>query len=83
MNSCSVLKLQSFTIESKWMLIISYFQLTVLESLEKEGCFLCAANIHLYFHPTAKSIRLLQTAVSLRQLESVIKMYKDQVCLFL
>lgn len=53
-------------------------QLTVLESLEKPGRLLCAANIHLYFHPTAKSVRLLQMAVCMRQLDSVIKSYKDQ-----
>lgn len=53
-------------------------QLIVLESLEKSGYFLCAANIHLYFHPTAKSIRLLQTAVCMKQIESLMKMYKDQ-----
>ncbi|CAL1533474.1 unnamed protein product [Lymnaea stagnalis] len=53
----------------------SVLQVTVVESSEISGKYVCLANTHLYFHPTACNIRLIHTAVALRYLQSIREAY--------
>jgi 2',5'-phosphodiesterase len=56
-------------------------QTVVMESLQKPGHYVCMANTHLYFHPQAGHVRLLQGATSLRHIQLVCQPYQQQVCL--
>lgn len=46
-------------------------QVTVLRSRSEPARILCVANTHLYFHPDADHIRLLQFAAAFRYVQSV------------
>ncbi|KAB0798204.1 hypothetical protein PPYR_09197 [Photinus pyralis] len=52
-------------------------ELTLLESLENEELLL-VANTHLYFHPDADHIRLLQGAVAIRFIEDYMLKLQSQ-----
>ena len=54
-------------------------QTTVVESLQWQGRYLCLANTHLYFHPDAGHVRLLQGAASIRHIQAVCQPYHEQV----
>ncbi|XP_059160950.1 2',5'-phosphodiesterase 12-like [Physella acuta] len=56
----------------------SILQVTVVESVEKPGKFVCLANTHLYFHPTACNIRLIHVATALRHLQSIYNAYTQE-----
>ncbi|ESO96768.1 hypothetical protein LOTGIDRAFT_201951 [Lottia gigantea] len=47
-------------------------QMGVFECVEKPGHVLCIANTHLFFHPNASHIRLLQIAVCMRHLQDIL-----------
>ncbi|XP_069025680.1 2',5'-phosphodiesterase 12 [Embiotoca jacksoni] len=47
-------------------------QVSVLEDLNKPGRKVCVANTHLYWHPKAGNVRLIQMGVALRHLSHVI-----------
>uniref|UniRef100_A0A2C9JMN6 2',5'-phosphodiesterase 12 n=1 Tax=Biomphalaria glabrata TaxID=6526 RepID=A0A2C9JMN6_BIOGL len=53
----------------------SILQVSVVESLETPGKFVCLANTHLYFHPTACNIRLIHAVTALRHLQSIREAY--------
>ncbi|KAK7113661.1 hypothetical protein V1264_012910 [Littorina saxatilis] len=53
-------------------------QTMVVESLQQRGKYLCLANTHLYFHPAASHVRLLQGATSVRHIEAVCRPYIQQ-----
>lgn len=53
------------------------FQVTVLESVET-GNLLVVGNTHLYFHPDADHIRLLQAGMCIRLLEETMKELSDK-----
>ena len=55
-------------------------QVTVLESLEHEGRCLCVANTHLYFHPDADNIRIIQAVLSLRFIHQISTDLAKKVC---
>ena len=54
-------------------------QTIVLEALLKPGCYICLANTHLYFHPSASHVRLLHVAAALRHIDRVRLSYSKQV----
>ncbi|KAH9498116.1 2',5'-phosphodiesterase 12 [Bulinus truncatus] len=56
----------------------SILQVTVVESLEIPGKFICIANTHLYFHPTACNIRLLHVAAAMRYLQGIRDAYLQE-----
>ncbi|KAK0044097.1 2 5-phosphodiesterase 12 [Biomphalaria pfeifferi] len=53
----------------------SILQVSVVENLETPGKFVCLANTHLYFHPTACNIRLIHAVTALRHLQSIREAY--------
>ena len=54
-------------------------QTMVVESLQQKGRYLCLANTHLYFHPKAGHVRLLQGAVCVRHIQALCQPYQEQV----
>ncbi|KAF6038036.1 PDE12 [Bugula neritina] len=56
----------------------SSLQVTVLESVDDPTHRLCLCTIHLYFHPMAEAVRLIQTAVSLRHIQRIKGLYESQ-----
>lgn len=54
-------------------------QVNILESLDNDEV-LIVGNTHLYFHPDADHIRLLQGAVIIRYLEHIIHSFRNKVC---
>ncbi|KAK3602054.1 hypothetical protein CHS0354_025231 [Potamilus streckersoni] len=64
----------------------SALQVLALESLDCTGHRLIVANTHLYFHPDASHIRLIQGIVALRHVQEVLDIYRkkdeeSKVCL--
>ena len=55
-------------------------QVSVLESTEDCKRTILVATVHMYFHPRAPHVRILQTAVCLRHLERVLENCSKQVC---
>ncbi len=55
---------------------LSLLQVAVLEHVDQPTEKLCVANTHLYFHPRAAHIRLVQSAIVIRHLEELRKSYK-------
>ena len=55
------------------------FQVTVLESIDEPKKKLLVATTHLYFHPIANNVRMIQSIIALLHIEKVKKMYRDQV----
>ncbi|XP_078700338.1 2',5'-phosphodiesterase 12-like [Branchiostoma floridae x Branchiostoma belcheri] len=53
-------------------------QVVLLESVEDPSRRLCVANTHLYWHPRAPHIRLIQMAVCLKFLEKVVNSNSTQ-----
>lgn len=53
-------------------------QITILESIENNEILL-VANTHLYFHPDADHIRLLQAGISNIYIEETIRQLKETV----
>ncbi|XP_064646518.1 2',5'-phosphodiesterase 12-like [Lineus longissimus] len=53
-------------------------QVLMLESTVQPGKTICIATTHLYFHPTANHIRLIQGAVCLYHLETVVAQYRQK-----
>lgn len=60
---------------------VFWLQVTVLESVDDPPHRLCLCTIHLYFHPMAEAVRLIQTAVSLRHIQRIKGLYESQVCM--
>ncbi|XP_033100520.1 2',5'-phosphodiesterase 12-like [Anneissia japonica] len=56
----------------------SIAQVVVFEEIANPSRKLCVANTHLYFHPRAGHVRLIQTAIIARYLENLKKTYKKQ-----
>lgn len=54
-------------------------QTNVLESLTCGSEIVVVANTHLYFHPDADHIRLIQAGVIIRYLEKFVENLKDKV----
>lgn len=52
-------------------------QVTVLESTDDSKQQILVATVHLYFHPKAPHIRIIQTAVCLRHIERVLAHYSQ------
>ena len=52
----------------------------VLEPVERPGQVVIVANTHLYFHPDAGHIRLVQMLTAMTFIESLRTKYKKQVC---
>ncbi|CAG0878630.1 unnamed protein product, partial [Darwinula stevensoni] len=48
------------------------FQVVLLESVKVKGKYLFVGNTHLYFHPDADHIRLIQAATCMRLIEALI-----------
>uniref|UniRef100_T1J5K1 2',5'-phosphodiesterase 12 n=1 Tax=Strigamia maritima TaxID=126957 RepID=T1J5K1_STRMM len=59
-------------LKNRFMNRTTVLQISILESLIEPGARVCVANTHLYFHPNADHIRLLQSGVCLRYLEQII-----------
>ncbi|XP_069107504.1 2',5'-phosphodiesterase 12-like [Argopecten irradians] len=53
-------------------------QVLVLKSIDDPDQVLCVANTHLYFHPDADRVRILQSVISMKHLEQVKSTYKEQ-----
>ncbi|CAH1249725.1 PDE12 [Branchiostoma lanceolatum] len=53
-------------------------QVVLLESIEDPSRRLCVANTHLYWHPRAPHIRLIQMATCLKFLENVVNSNSTQ-----
>lgn len=51
-------------------------QLSLLQSMEDEEKYLLVGNTHLYFHPDADHIRLLQASICIRFLEEKLKILR-------
>jgi 2',5'-phosphodiesterase len=47
-------------------------QLVLVECVDKPGKFILLANTHLFFHPAADFIRLIQSVVSAKHIESIL-----------
>ena len=50
----------------------------MLESIEQPGRYICLGNTHLYFHPTADNVRLIQGATALRYLQSICQTFQKE-----
>lgn len=61
----------------------SALQCVVLQSKDIEGEILVVANTHLYFHPDADHIRLLQGGICIRFIQHLVDDLKNRVCYFL
>lgn len=53
--------------------------LAFLKCLDQPNHFLCVANTHLYFHPMADHIRLLQVEISLRYIKARLDRFLERV----
>ncbi|XP_078620221.1 2',5'-phosphodiesterase 12-like [Branchiostoma floridae x Branchiostoma japonicum] len=53
-------------------------QVVLLESIEDPSRRLCVANTHLYWHPRAPHVRLVQMAVCLKFLEKIVNSNSTQ-----
>lgn len=49
-----------------------------LEPVDEPGRILLVANTHLYFHPDAAHIRMIQVLVAIRYIESLLQQYRKQ-----
>ncbi|KAL3854954.1 hypothetical protein ACJMK2_014189 [Sinanodonta woodiana] len=56
----------------------SALQVLAFESVDCAGHRLIVANTHLYFHPDASHIRLIQGIVALRHVQEVLDMYRQK-----
>jgi 2',5'-phosphodiesterase len=56
-------------------------QVNILESLDRNEV-LVVGNTHLYFHPDADHIRLLQGAAIIRYLEHIMDRFRNEVIIF-
>ena len=54
-------------------------QVLALESVDVPGRVLLLANTHLYFHPDAGHIRMIQIITAMRFIEKLMQLYKKQV----
>ncbi|XP_053385923.1 2',5'-phosphodiesterase 12-like isoform X1 [Mercenaria mercenaria] len=52
--------------------------IVAVEPVDDPGKILLVANTHLYFHPDAGHIRMIQILVSMRYIESLLQHYKKQ-----
>ncbi|CAG5136448.1 unnamed protein product [Candidula unifasciata] len=66
---------KSQTLKEKIEQRSTILQVTVAESAEKSGSYVCIANTHLYFHPQACNIRLVHAAGALRYLQNICDTY--------
>ncbi|XP_022103512.1 2',5'-phosphodiesterase 12-like [Acanthaster planci] len=53
-------------------------QVAVFELISDPSKRLCIANTHLYFHPRASHIRLIQTAMITQHIQKVCSVYQEQ-----
>ena len=60
-------------LKEKMNMLKTVYLVTVLEDVTQPNRALVVANTHLYFHPPAAHIRLIQMEVLLRQLKRIIK----------
>ena len=56
------------TVMSDLQKMRTILQTSVLQSIDCPSCYICVANTHLYFHPAADHIRLIQSVVSAKAL---------------
>lgn len=54
-------------------------QVVALEPLDDPGRIVLVANTHLYFHPNAAHVRMIQVLVAVRYIESLLQHFKKQV----
>lgn len=62
---------------------IFFFQATVLQSTENPNKWLVIGNTHLYFHPDADHIRLLQGGQTILFIEDIVNKLKEAVSFLL
>lgn len=55
----------------------------VLNDMQNPNKKVVVANTHLYFHPNANHVRMMQVAVILRHMKQLMEVYKEQVNPFL
>ncbi len=53
------------------LIVFSFLKVVQIESLEKPGHHFLLANTHLFFHPKADFIRLLQAMAAIKYLEKL------------
>ena len=53
-------------------------QVVFLECRAFPGRYLCVANTHLFYHPMADHIRLLQVEISLKYIESAVELFRQR-----
>ena len=68
----------------QYLMLIMFFnylvlQVLALESVDVPGRVLLLANTHLYFHPDAGHIRMIQIITAMRFIEKLMQLYKKQV----
>ncbi|XP_071792543.1 2',5'-phosphodiesterase 12-like [Asterias amurensis] len=69
---------QSKAMLKKFLGLAAIVQVAVLELISDPSRRLCVANTHLYFHPRAAHLRLIQTAILVKHLEKVCSMYNNE-----
>lgn len=60
-----------------WWCIV---QISLLQSTDDPGHIVLVATTHLYFHPRAAHIRIIQAAICIRHIEHVLSQLHQQVC---
>ncbi|KAG8176858.1 hypothetical protein JTE90_027162 [Oedothorax gibbosus] len=65
-------------LKEKFMSRTTALQAVLLESLEVPHRRVLVANTHLYFHPLADNIRVIQGASCVLYLENILKQYKEK-----
>ena len=69
-DGCAALK-------EKMNILKTVYLINVLEDVTRPDRVLVVANTHLYFHPPAAHIRLIQMEILLRQLRTVVKEWEN------
>lgn len=54
-------------------------QVVVLDDEWNPGKRLVVANTHLYFHPNANNVRMVQTVLVLRHIQQLLDQYQQEV----
>ena len=60
-------------------LLVCCYQVAVLECVGNPSQKLLVATTHFYWHPQASHVRVIQAAIALRHVESVLTSYKEKV----
>ena len=59
--------------------VFIYSQILALEPVDRPGRTLLVANTHLYFHPTACHVRIIQNLIAMRYIENILNQYGRKV----